>query len=101
MELTSDQIGKLIQNYKNKRVRENNFYHNVQKNNPAFMEKNRERAKTHYQNNKTNKAEQYLKDKEARSAKSLYNYYKKKDQGAKFEEKYADRFELLKSKNMI
>ena len=77
---SEEQIQKILQNYKNKRDRENKYYQNVTKNNDDFKIKNRQRAKTHYDRvGKDMKKESYQKNKELLSAKSLYNYYQKRN----------------------
>ena len=48
-ELTNEQIMKLIQKYKNKRINEKKYYHNVTKTKEEFKVKNRENAKKHYE----------------------------------------------------
>jgi len=50
MDLTDEQINRILTNYKNKRIRENKYYHEVSKNDEEFKIKNRERAKNHYNN---------------------------------------------------
>ena len=101
-DLSEEQIQKILTTYKNKRERENKYYHDVSKNSVEFIHKNRERAKLHYNKvGKDQKKEKYNVNKDFIKAKSLYNYYKKKDNTIKFEEKYPDKMDLLKSRNFI
>ena len=54
MNLTEEQIEKILDSYKKKRMKENNYYHEVSKNRDDFKMKNRARAKEHYGKNKDN-----------------------------------------------
>ena len=99
---SEEQIQKILQNYKNKRDRENKYYHDVTKNSEDFKIKNRQRAKTHYDNvGKDMKKESYQKNKELLSAKSLYNYYKKRDNLDVFKEKHKSKLDILLEANII
>ncbi len=102
MDLTAEQIARVLTNYKNKRIRENNYYHNVTKDKEEFKIKNRERAKAHYNNGyKDKKKENYVNNRDLIKNKSLYNYYKKKDNIDKFKEKHQDKYDMLIEKGVI
>ena len=102
MDLTANEIARVLINYKNKRVRENNYYHNVSKNNDEFKLKNRERAKNHYANGyKEKKKVNYQENKELLKTKSLYNYYKKNNKIDKFKEKHEAKYQMLIDKGFI
>jgi len=102
MDLTAEQIARVLTNYKNKRIRETNYYHNVTKNKEEFKLKNRQRAKDHYANGyKDKKKLNYENNKEFQQAKSLYNYYKKNDKIDKFKEKHESKYQMLLDKGII
>jgi hypothetical protein len=102
MDLTAEQIAKILTNYKNKRERENKYYHEVTKDKEEFKIKNRQRAKNHYHNGyKEKKKENYSNNKELLKNKSLYNYYKNKDKIDVFKEKHEDKFKMLVEKGFI
>ena len=101
VELTNEQIEKILNNYKAKRERENKYYHEVQKNNEEFKIKNRQRAKNHYEKNKEKKKENYESNKLFLQAKSLHNYYKKRENLETFKTKHEEKFNLLVDKNYI
>ena len=102
MDLTADQIARVLINYKNKRERENKYYHEVSKNNEDFKKKNRERAKAHYQNGyKEKKKEKYNENKDLLKNKSLFNYYKKQDKIDIFKTKHEDKYKMLVDKGFI
>ena len=102
MDLTAEQIARVLTNYKNKRIRETNYYHNVTKNKEEFKLKNRQRAKDHYANGyKEKKKENYENNKEFQQAKSLFNYYKKNDKIDKFKEKHEPKYKILLDKGII
>jgi hypothetical protein len=102
MDLTAEQIAKILTNYKNKRIRENKYYHEVSKNNEDFKNKNRERAKNHYHNGyKEKKKNNYNENKELMKNKSLFNYYKKKDKIDLFKEKHEEKYQYLIDKGFI
>jgi len=102
MDLTEEQIERILTNYKNKRIRENKYYHEVSKNNEEFKMKNRERAKNHYQNGyKEKKKENYNQNKEFMKNKSLYNYYKNKNKIDVFKDKHEEKYQYLVDKGFI
>lgn len=102
MDLTAEQIARVLTNYKNKRIRENKYYHEVTKNKEEFKIKNRERAKAHYHNGyKEKKRENYSNNKDVLKTKALYNYYKRNDKIDIFKEKHEDKFKMLSEKGLI
>lgn len=102
MDLSEAQISKILTNYKNKRIRENKYYHEVTKNKEEFKIKNRQRAKTHYQNGYKEKRKiNYENNKQLLSSKSLYNYYKRNHKLDIFKEKHKDKYDLLLEKDYI
>ena len=102
MDLTAEQIARILTNYKNKRQRENKYYHEVIKNKEEFKIKNRQRAKDHYHNGyKDKKRENYSNNKELLKTKSLFNYYKRKDMIDVFKEKHEDKYKMLVEKGII
>ena len=102
MDLTAEQIARVLTNYKNKRIRENKYYHEVTKNKEEFKIKNRERAKAHYENGyKQKKRENYTNNKDILKNKALYNYYKRNDKIEVFKEKHEDKFKMLSEKGLI
>lgn len=94
--LTAEQIEKILNNYKAKKEREHKYYHAVKKVDENFILKNRQRAKLHYENNKSVKKEKYEADKDYRRALSLYNYYKKQGTLERFEEKHPEKMNMVK-----
>ena len=98
--LTSEQIEKILNNYKAKKEREHKYYHAVKKTDENFIQKNRERAKAHYSNNKHVKKEKYEADKDYLRAKSLYNYYKKQGTLEKFSEKHPEKDKMIKQRGV-
>ena len=102
MDLTQAQIERILTNYKNKRERENKYYHEVSKNKEDFKIKNRERAKAHYHNGyREKKKENYNNNKELLKTKSLFNYYKKNDRVDIFKTKHEDKYKMLVEKGVI
>jgi len=96
MDLTAEQIARVLTNYKKKRERESRYYHEVKKNNDDFKIKNRERAKAHYQNGyKEKKKEKYEKEKDIIKTKALFNYYKKNNKIDTFKEKHEEKYQML------
>ncbi len=102
MDLDEKQIQNILTNYKNKRIRENKYYHEVSKHKEEFKIKNRQRAKLHYENGyKEKKKINYENDKEFLKNKSLYNYYKRNDKIEVFKEKHKDKYDMLVDKNYV
>ena len=102
MDLSTEQIDRILANYKKKRERENKYYHEVSKDNEEFKMKNRERAKTHYDKvGKEAKKDRYQSNKEILQIKSLFNYYKKNDKIDMFKEKHESKYNILVEKGII
>jgi|TARA_Y100000592_G_C5474625_1_gene321545 hypothetical protein len=102
MDLDEKQIQNILTNYKNKRIRENKYYHEVSKHKEEFKIKNRQRAKLHYENGyKEKKKINYENNKEFLKNKSLYNYYKRNDKIEVFKEKHKDKYDMLVDKNYV
>jgi hypothetical protein len=99
---SEEQINKILTTYKNKRERENKYYHEVTKTKDDFKVKNRERAKAHYHSKgKEQKKLNYENNKELLRAKSLYNYYKNQDNIDGFKEKHYEKYEMLLQSTII
>ena len=101
MELNQEQIDIIINSYKNKKIREKEYYNKVQKNDENFILKNRERAKNHYENNKEEKRILYQNNKEFLSSRQLFYYYKKKDNIKTFETKHPLKYQIMVNKGYI
>ena len=76
-DLTDENIQLILKRYKNKQIKDKERYQ-VNKTDPEFMMKNRQRAADHYSNNKHLKQIYYEKHGELKKARSLINYYTKK-----------------------
>jgi hypothetical protein len=102
MDLSPEQIDKILANYKKKRERENKYYHEVSKDNEQYKLKNRERAKAHYHKaGKDMKKERYESNKDMMQIKSLFNYYRKIDKIDVFKEKHQVKYNILVEKGVI
>lgn len=102
MEYTEEELQKIIKSYKLKRQREQNYYHNVSKNDENFKIKNRQRAKNHYDSKgKEMKKNNYNQNKEFMQYKSLYNYYKKNNKLEHFKELHPIKYKFLFEKGFI
>ena len=98
MEYSDEQIAHILNVYKTQRERDKMNYQK-KKLNPIFVDKNRERAKKHYHENKEKRINDYQLNKDLQKAKSSYHYYKKKDNIEKFKEKYPERYNMLDNIN--
>jgi len=102
MDLTEEQINKIVNNYKLKREKEKKHYHEVLKNNENFKENNRIRTKKHYHDGyKELKKEKYKENKDYYKALSSYHYYKKSNRLDYFKEKNKDKYDILVEKGVI
>tara|TARA_R110000796_G_scaffold142248_2_gene258777 strand:- start:508 stop:831 length:324 start_codon:yes stop_codon:yes gene_type:complete len=93
--MDEEKINHIIQQYKLKKEREYNNYHNVNKLNEDYMIKNKERAKAHYDLHSDDRKLKYKETAEISKAKSSYNYYKKTNNIQKFRDKFPEREKLL------
>jgi len=98
MEYSDEQINHILNVYKTQRERDKINYQK-KKLNPDFVQKNRDRAKKHYYENKEKRTNNYQLNKELQKAKMSYHYYKKKDNLDKFKEKYPERYNILTNIN--
>ncbi len=101
MDMSDDMIKKLVQQHKNKLEYYKNKYHNERKHDEIFMQKNRQRAKDHYEKNKISKQEYYQNNKDFLNAKNSYYYYKKRNNIDKFKTKFPEKYKLLMDRNFI
>jgi mannitol-1-phosphate/altronate dehydrogenase len=99
--MNEQQIQKILDDYKRKRQRERDHYHNVKKHDPVFVEKNRLLAKQYYEKNNQRYRNNYLQDRDFKLAKSSYSYHKKNNTVDKYKNKYPERFDLLVEKGFI
>ncbi len=99
-EMSEEQINKIIENYKQQKIKDKNRYETL-KLNEDFKVKNRERARLHYEKNKDKKKQKYQDNKDFLNAKSILQYYKYNDKVNIFKEKHKDKYELLHSKGII
>tara|TARA_R110002074_G_scaffold232311_1_gene403745 strand:+ start:386 stop:712 length:327 start_codon:yes stop_codon:yes gene_type:complete len=99
-EINEPMIKKIVLQYQRKRMKEKERY-NEKKDNIDFINDNRLRAKNHYENNKDIKKEKYKNDKDFMNARSQYYYYRKINKIDFFKDKYPEKVELLKSRNVI
>ena len=99
LELENEQIKKIVENYKKKIEYDYDRYHTKIKNDPELMEKRRELARQHYQNNKDKKKEYYKKNKEKLRLHGLARYYK--DDLDKLKQRYPLEYDLIVEYNII
>lgn len=99
-EFTESQINKILNDYKNRRIRDKVRYETI-KDNEEFKIKNRERAKLHYIQNKDKRKEKYIENNDFMKARNSYYYYKKKDKLDDLKIKYPERWQLLLDNNYI
>lgn len=88
-------INKLLESHKKRLEYNRHKYHTERKFNETFMQKNRERSKQHYENNKNKKREYYIKNKEFINSKNTYNYYKRKNKIDIFKNKHPEKYQIL------
>jgi hypothetical protein len=93
-EFDETQINKILNDYKNRRMRDRIRYETI-KDNTEFKIKNRERAKLHYEQNKDKRKEKYIENNDLMRARNSYYYYKKNDKLDDLKIKYPDRWQLL------
>lgn len=92
--LSEEEINHILTQYKNRKEKDQQKY-NLNKQNPEFVERNRQKAKEWYDNNKEKRKETYVNNKDFLNARNHYYYYKKRDQIDKFKEKYQNKYDIL------
>ncbi len=101
MDLTDEQIQKIIEQHKRRRAYDKERYHAVLKNDTAFVEKNRERARKHYEENAQKKLDNYAQNKDYLSARASYRYYMKTNRAELFKDKHPDKYQILVDRGVI
>lgn len=94
LDLSDEQINNILNQYKNKRMREKERYERI-KDTDDFKNYNRDKSKKHYENNKDKYKEKYNEKKDLMKAKNSYYYYKRIDNLEAFKTKHEDRYNLL------
>ena len=94
------QIQKMIESYKKKQIREKANY-DAKKDMISFKQANQIKSKAYHENNKDKIKERYTNNKDVVNARSLYNYYKKKDMVDIYIERHKPKYDLLVEKGLI
>tara|TARA_R100000541_G_scaffold58278_1_gene69308 strand:+ start:430 stop:726 length:297 start_codon:yes stop_codon:yes gene_type:complete len=94
MELSDDQTHAILEAYKRKRAKEKERYDKL-KTDPDFVQRNRDRARAYYIAHRDRKQETYKMNKEIKSAKSLFHYYKSQGREDEFILKYPQKYDLI------
>ncbi len=99
-QLSDERIKNIINQYERKRMKEKERYELI-RDTDDFKNKNRERARIHYQVNKEKKKEKYDNNRDFMNSRSSYYYYKKRDKLDIFKEKYPNKVKTLLENNII
>ena len=94
-DFTESEIAIVLKRYKERKEKDKQKYLKI-KDNEDFKIQNRARAKEHYEKTKDLRKETYRQQKELMNAKNSFYYYKRNDRVDEFQQKYPDRYELLK-----
>ena len=98
---TDEKIKTILSQYKKKRERENNNYHNVLKHDMEWKKLNNEKSKEYYKNNKEIVQKKYLSNNEYIKVRNLYRYYLGENRVEDFKQKHKDKYEYLLNKGYI
>ena len=98
--MTDEKIQRIITVYKKQRDRDKRRYE-LRKQDPEFMERNRQRARLYHQKNRQNKKDQYQKNIDFMQSRNLLNYYKKLNRLDDFKSKYPDKIVLLENHGIV
>ena len=99
-QLTDDDIKKMVEFYKKQKERDRKRYE-IRRQNPEFMERNRQRARAHYQANKEAKKLKYENNKEFIGSRALLYYYKQNDRVSEFIDKFPDKVKILEKYGLV
>ena len=96
-----EKINKIIELYKKNRERDRKKYEK-KKDDPAFIQQNRARAKAHYQAHyKDVKKDKYIKNQDFIKAKSLFYYYRRTNRIDEFKIKFPDKVQLMETHGFV
>tara|TARA_R100000654_G_scaffold75178_2_gene111806 strand:- start:193 stop:591 length:399 start_codon:yes stop_codon:yes gene_type:complete len=98
---TDDKIKSIVNQYKKKRERENNKYHNELKHDDEWRKRNNEKSKEYYKNNKEVVQKKYLSNNEYIKIRNLYRYYLRENRVEDFKHKHKDKYEYLQNKGYV
>ena len=94
-------INKIIELYKKSRERDRKKYQK-KKDDPDFIQKNRARAKAHYEAHyKDVKKDNYIKNQDFIKAKSLFYYYRRMNRIDEYKSKFPDKVDLMESYGFV
>jgi hypothetical protein len=96
-----EKINKIIELYKKNRERDRKKYEK-KKDDPAFIQQNRARAKAHYEAHyKDVKKDKYIKNQDFIKAKSLFYYYRRTNRIDEFKIKFPDKVQLMETHGFV
>lgn len=99
-DLTDKEINKMVEHYKKQRERDKKRYLK-RRENPEWVEKNRQRARAHYQANKEAKKLKYENNRDFVIARSHYYYYKNNNRINEFVDKFPDKVKILENYGLV
>ncbi len=94
-DMSETEIKHILSLYKSQRLKDKMRYEKV-KDNEDFKVKNRLRAKAHYEKTKEVRRDRYSDNRDLQIAKNSYYYYKRTNNIETFQEKYPERYKLIK-----
>tara|TARA_R110002051_G_scaffold297193_3_gene363455 strand:+ start:587 stop:946 length:360 start_codon:yes stop_codon:yes gene_type:complete len=92
---TDEKIKKIINQYKRKRERENDKYHNELKLDAEWKKMNTEHSKDYYNKNVDDIKQKYQNNKEFIKCRNLYYYYKRDNRENIFISKHPEKCKVL------
>ena len=101
MDLTDEQIDRILESHKRRRAYDRHRYHTVLKYNPEFVKKNRLNARKHYEEKGQKKRDYYKTDKEYLSARASYRYYKRSNREELFKTRHPEKYALLVARGVF
>lgn len=98
--MEDDEITDIVNKFIHRREYYKQRYHNYVKTDPEQVDKARERARIHYNNNKEKRKEYYQTNKTMMLAMNRYRYYKKNNNLDLYIKKYPEDYKLIIQKQV-
>ena len=99
-QMTDEDIKKMVDFYKKQKERDRKRYEK-RRQNPEFMERNRQRARAHYQANKEAKKLKYENNRDFIGSRAHFYYYRNNNRVDEFIEKFPKKVSILENYGLI
>lgn len=99
--MNNEEIQRVLQQYKEKKARDREYYHTHVKTDTDRVERRRQASRDYMKNNRDKQAEYRIKNKEKINLRNLINYYRKHNRLNEFKTTKPDKYQRAIELNII